>query len=374
VSVATALRTRLFREHARIGGRHGIPKPWVLAFDRRGFDLIVRITLFGFAIDWAGGVGHAFAQALRDHIDWKERAPALFLPTAAVDRLDVKEASSVLAPRPRSSVILEFVTPLDAAGDDPLDRPASVIGRLARRIDLLARWMDIEIEDDWRELAALWNDLNYDVASLSRARLDSRSGRDHRRFQRGLVQGGLAIAGDLARSSPSADSLTPAAAPPRGWGGIGWGEPEGLAEGDGFRRDQHAAAPRRRTRTVSVGVSFVFWQHSRRPLASRPVAAPRVFRPTNSRTGIHTRLCENLRNSASEILVENVGSRFVSLRQSICAKHSLLRWRRAKIPNKHGLSRANLCTATPQPRPKIRSLPPFFSKPFRGLGTEFVSS
>ena len=99
MSVATALRTRLFREHARIGGRHGIPKPWVLAFDRRGFDLIVRITLFGFAIDWAGGVGHAFAQALRDHIDWKERAPALFLPTAAVDRLDVKEASSVLAPR-----------------------------------------------------------------------------------------------------------------------------------------------------------------------------------------------------------------------------------------------------------------------------------
>lgn len=58
----------LFREHARIGGRHGIPKPWVLAFDRRGFDLIVRITLFGFAIDWAGVVGHALAQALRDHI------------------------------------------------------------------------------------------------------------------------------------------------------------------------------------------------------------------------------------------------------------------------------------------------------------------
>ena len=176
MSVATALRTRLFREHARIGGRHGIPKPWVLAFDRRGFDLIVRITLLGFAIDRAGVVGHAFAQALRDHIDWKLRAPALFLPTPAVDRLDVKEASSVLAPRPRSSVILEFVTPLDAAGDDPLDRPASLIGRLARRIDLLARWMDIEIEDDWRELAALWNDLNYDVASLSRARLGSRSG------------------------------------------------------------------------------------------------------------------------------------------------------------------------------------------------------
>jgi hypothetical protein len=189
----------LFREQVRIEGRHGIPKPWALALDRRGFDLIVRITLFGFAIDWAGVVGHGLATALREHIDWKERAPGLFLPKAEVARLDIKEASGALAPRPRSSVVMEFVTPLDAAGDDPLDRPASVIGRLARRIDLIARWMDVEIAADWRELAAVWNGLDYDAASLSRAQLDSRSGRDQkRRFQRGLVQGALVIAGDLA--------------------------------------------------------------------------------------------------------------------------------------------------------------------------------
>ena len=189
----------LFREQARIGGRHGIPKPWVLALDRRGFDLMVRITLFGFAIDWAGVVGHALAVALREHIDWKERAPGLFLPKPEIDRLDVKEGSGALTPRPRSSVVMEFVTPLDTAGDDPLDRPASIIGRLARRIDLMARWMDVEIDADWRELAAVWNNLDYDVASLSRARLDSQSGRDKkRRFQRGLLQGSLAVSGDLA--------------------------------------------------------------------------------------------------------------------------------------------------------------------------------
>jgi hypothetical protein len=189
----------LFREQARIAGRHGIPKPWALALDRRGFDLIVRITLFGFAIDWAGVVAHALATALRDHIDWKERAPGLFLPKPEVERLDIKEVSGALVPRLRSSVMMEFVTPLDAAGDDPLDRPASVIGRLARRIDLTARWMDIEIAADWRELSAVWNALDYDAASLSRAQLDSRSGRDQkRRFQRGLVQGALAVAGDLA--------------------------------------------------------------------------------------------------------------------------------------------------------------------------------
>ena len=54
--------------------------------------------------------------------------------------------------------------------------------------------------------------------------------------------------------------------------------------------------------------------------------------------------------------LENVGSRFVSLRQSHRAKHSLPACERAKIPNKHGPSRAKLCTAAPRRRPKIRSL------------------
>ena len=47
-------------------------------------------------------------------------------------------------------------------------------------------------------------------------------------------------------------------------------------------------------------------------------------------------------------------------RQSHRAKHSLPCWGPAKIPNKHGPSRANLCTATPRPRAKIRSLPAVF--------------
>ncbi len=187
-----------FREQGRIGGRHGIPKPWTLAFDRRGQDLIVRITLFGVAIDWAAIMAHGLAQVLRQQIDWKDRAPALFLPKPQISDLRVIELGSGPWPRPRSSVTLQFVTPLDAAGDDPFDRPATVIGRLARRIDLLARWMDVAIEADWPVLATLWNNLDYDVTGLSRSSLPSRSGRDNRRFRREAVEGTLTIAGNLA--------------------------------------------------------------------------------------------------------------------------------------------------------------------------------
>jgi hypothetical protein len=148
-------------------------------------------------VEWAGVVGHALTQALRSQIDWKERAPKLFLPKTEVARLDIKQASRMMTPRIRSSIALEFVTPIDAAGDDPLDRPATVIGRLARRIDLLARWMGIEIDADWRALAELWNSLDYDTASLSRKKLDRISGRERREFRLGLVEGSIGIAGDL---------------------------------------------------------------------------------------------------------------------------------------------------------------------------------
>ena len=61
--------------------------------------------------------------------------------------------------------------------------------------------------------------------------------------------------------------------------------------------------------------------------------------------------------------VERVGFRFVSLRQLHHAKYSLLARQGTKIPNKHGPLPANLCTAAPRRRPKIRSLRPIFSKP-----------
>jgi hypothetical protein len=57
------------------------------------------------------------------------------------------------------------------------------------------------------------------------------------------------------------------------------------------------------------------------------------------------------------------GVRSLSLRQSFRLQHYPLACERAEIPNKHGLSRANLRTATHRLRLEILSLRPFFSKP-----------
>ena len=60
--------------------------------------------------------------------------------------------------------------------------------------------------------------------------------------------------------------------------------------------------------------------------------------------------------------VENVGFRFGSLRQLHHTKYSLPARQGIKIPNKHGPSRAKLCTAARRLRPEILSLGPFVSK------------
>ena len=68
-------------------------------------------------------------------------------------------------------------------------------------------------------------------------------------------------------------------------------------------------------------------------------------------------------SNQSEILRENVGIQFLSLRQRVLAQNSLSPFKRGKIPNKHGPSHTNLRTATQHRRPKILSFRPFFSKP-----------
>lgn len=66
--------------------------------------------------------------------------------------------------------------------------------------------------------------------------------------------------------------------------------------------------------------------------------------------------------------VENVRCGFLSLRQMHHAKHSLLARQGIKIPNKHGPSPGNLCTAAPGGDPEFvlsgRYSPNLWTSPF----------
>lgn len=186
----------LFREQGR-KGQHGIPKPYVLAAERSGRDLTVRMTLFGFAVDWAAAATHALVATLQHRIAWRAQRPDLFLPKHAVTDVSLTSSEGLRLPPPRDAAEIEFLTPMNAEGDDPVERPATLFVRLARRIAGLALWHDIAVEEDWPRLAAAWDAVRYDLGFLRRGERARHSGRLGKSFSVETVTGVLRMT-DLA--------------------------------------------------------------------------------------------------------------------------------------------------------------------------------
>ena len=182
----------LFREQGRVG-RQGIPKPYVLATDRKGQDLVVTMTLFGIAADWAATAAHALAVALQTKVDWPGQRAGTFVPDGIVQDLTVRSVQGVRNAQPRPQAELEFLTPMNAEGDNPLERPGTVLARLALRIEGLARWHDVGIDEDWEQLGIAWNAACYDVRQMQHRPVTRRSGRGQAYFTAPTVQGKLWI-------------------------------------------------------------------------------------------------------------------------------------------------------------------------------------
>jgi hypothetical protein len=187
----------LFREQGRAGA-HGIPKPYVLAAERRGHDLVVVMSLFGFAVDWTAAATHALLATVQHRIDWRGQRPGLFLPRPQVGAVTVRAIDGLSVPPPPSGIDLVFLTPMNGEGDDPFERPATVVARLAGRVEGLARWQDAAIAADWQALAAAWKEATYDIGQLRRGAVVRRSGQERRDFTVAVAEGILRIA-DLPR-------------------------------------------------------------------------------------------------------------------------------------------------------------------------------
>jgi hypothetical protein len=183
----------LCREQGRVGA-HGIPKPYVLAAEPRGHDLVVSLTLFGFATDWSAAAAHALVATLQHRIDWRALRPGLFLPRPDIAGVTMHAIEGLPPPPERDTFEIQFLTPMNAEGDDPLERPATIVARLARRVQGLAQWHDAAIDADWQELSAVWESLSYDAGFLRRRRVTRHSGRQMRHYQTGAVEGALRIA------------------------------------------------------------------------------------------------------------------------------------------------------------------------------------
>lgn len=188
----------MFREQLRFNnGRHGLPKPWVIAADRRGQDLLVRLSLFGAAIDWAPAAAAALAEAVVHGVHWNTIQPGLFLPRPSIGRLAVRGAPEFAPlPAPRA-VELAFRTPLEAEDADPREQPASLLGRLARRVDMMARWHDCAVSDPWATLSQAWHMLDYATDALVPVPVARRAGRGDHSFNQPMLTGALIVTGDL---------------------------------------------------------------------------------------------------------------------------------------------------------------------------------
>jgi hypothetical protein len=181
----------LFRTQGKITPALEIPKPYVLALDAEDGDLLVQLTLFGFASDWTEMAAEALLRALRG-------------PLSIGRSLEVGErriwSEEGLAPFEANALSLQFETPLQIRqqGRTAVPDLPMLISNLGNRISGLARWQDATVEADWRALKAHAGEIAltaFDRESRDWQRFSRRQGRQipmQGRLPRWLIEGDLA--------------------------------------------------------------------------------------------------------------------------------------------------------------------------------------
>jgi hypothetical protein len=152
----------LWRKQGRLNSGFEHAGPWVLDLDVVRGDLVVTLTLFGFANDWLAAAVEAMAATLAHDVDWRGMTN-LFVPRIEIVGRRVVETSGV-APQPLATrFTLDFLTPLALTGVDPRQRPAALLTGLGQRLEALARWHDVTLGPAFERLAlsARVRDLDY---------------------------------------------------------------------------------------------------------------------------------------------------------------------------------------------------------------------
>lgn len=137
-----------FRAHARITPRRQVPKPYVFAVERRGPNIEVVLTLFGFADYWRPDAGAALVEAVETGITVAEgkrlRSPWTIVSADWWQREGLEYAVDV----PFLVVVLQTPWrsgPRDALGTRLEEFPMSLLERASG----LARWHDCRLQADW---------------------------------------------------------------------------------------------------------------------------------------------------------------------------------------------------------------------------------
>lgn len=140
-----------FNTHGHLTARLELPKPFVISLEAQGRDLVVMLTLFGIAADWAGEAADALVRALRGGLDMGRDRRAALDPV----RRDIAVSQGLPLPEPDRGTVLAFQTPLVLRQDQTAHAdPASLITSLANRVSGLARWHGLCLDVPGPALAA----------------------------------------------------------------------------------------------------------------------------------------------------------------------------------------------------------------------------
>lgn len=197
----------LFRKQGRMTPGTDFPSPWLLGLDPYRGDLIVRLTLFGMATDWAPAAAEALASALR-RVDWsggdgrfvpRWRIVARRYGQRTLPELITDDTSLI------TSFVLETLSPVVLSNGGAHERPASLFSTLSQRVEGLARWQEASVETDWREIAGRLHQLDWQWSDTERIEWTRGSRRQDRSLRMQGLTGRLTISGspeELATLEP----------------------------------------------------------------------------------------------------------------------------------------------------------------------------
>ena len=190
------------REQLRFGG-DGLPKPYVLCLTRHGDDLAVTLRVFGMANDWFMAAAEALAAGIAGVLPWARVMPGLTGPPAVAGR---RIGGHRIAPAmPEGAVTLHLLSPVDMSGENPAgpaDLGVRLMSRLIRRVDAMARWHGVALDDAaLRDLTAAAHRLRSVADATVRGRSHSPNRKRERRDDP-TITGSITLAGDFTALGP----------------------------------------------------------------------------------------------------------------------------------------------------------------------------
>jgi CRISPR-associated protein Cas2 len=153
-----------FENNLMINDDH-VPVPMVVSIRREKRQLIVEITLFGFAGLWHEEILHAASQALDNGIRVTEGGRVY--PAWQLEDWYWYRKNSFGFSDPKTEI---FIKPVSLVVLDRAGRPSfnfnALPGALAIRVMLIARWMGVEMTFSWENVRALADEINIRIPKL----------------------------------------------------------------------------------------------------------------------------------------------------------------------------------------------------------------